>query len=151
MYFFKYIFFTNQKKTVVVCCGICKWMYVCVTSYFFISFFRERLINKYIFIYIFCSCNYLLLVDAIGRYSDRLGPRPKMRSVAYRRMRCVYATGGTNSDEVVCKIISHTQNPHTHTSRYSKNTHISLLILQLYNNNNNINKNVHGDVSASYL
>lgn len=29
--------------------------------------------------------------DRSGRYSDRVGPRPKMRSVAYP-MRCVYAT-----------------------------------------------------------
>lgn len=33
--------------------------------------------------------------DALGRYSDRLGPRPKMRSVAYRcvafmRLKIIY-------------------------------------------------------------
>lgn len=49
------------------------------------------------------ALNALRLIYAIvgGRYtSERLGPRPKMRSVAYR-MRCVYATA-----EADCKIIS---------------------------------------------
>uniref|UniRef100_A0A1A9UWZ2 Uncharacterized protein n=1 Tax=Glossina austeni TaxID=7395 RepID=A0A1A9UWZ2_GLOAU len=59
-------------------------------------------------VFLYVNKQYLLLVDAIGRYSDRLGPRPKMRSVAYR-MRCVYATA-----EVICKIISHNnENPTT--------------------------------------
>lgn len=48
------------------------------------------------------ALNALRLIYAIGgRYtSERLGPRPKMRSVAYR-MRCVYATA-----EADCEIIS---------------------------------------------
>uniref|UniRef100_A0A1B0A248 Uncharacterized protein n=1 Tax=Glossina pallidipes TaxID=7398 RepID=A0A1B0A248_GLOPL len=68
-------------------------------------------------VFLYVNKQYLLLVDAIGRYSDRLGPRPKMRSVAYR-MRCVYATA-----EVICKIISHNNENPTTTMTMSTSTH----------------------------
>lgn len=80
------------------------------------------------------ALNALRLIYAIvGRYtSERLGPRPKMRSVAYR-MRCVYATA-----EADCKIIS--QQHEDSADDDDSDVKIAYKRIHAWKNNNNSNQ-----------